>query len=115
MSVSFQEAKPVEVLRRHSGCAERRRSIAELQHKIEYDILVNTNDIAWFLIAVTEREAVSICDRISLIALHIKVVILFKTSNNFSFTSCLHHLGILHLLHKVGRKLEPKPRDKSNQ
>ena len=96
MSVSSQEAMPVGVRNRHSGHAECGRSIAELQHKIEYDILVNTNDIAWYTIAVTEREAVSICDQVSLIALHIKVVILFKTSNNFSFTSCLHHLGILH-------------------
>ena len=30
----------MEVLRRHSGRAERRRSIAELQHKIEIDTLV---------------------------------------------------------------------------
>ena len=65
MSVSFQEAMPMEVLRRHSGCAECRRSIAELQHKIENDILGETNDTAWFPIAVTEREAVSICDRIA--------------------------------------------------
>ena len=84
MSVSSQEAKPVGVCNRHSWCTERGWSIAELQHKIEYDILVNTNDIAWYTIAVTEREAVSICDRISLIALHIKVVILFKTAKNSS-------------------------------
>ena len=87
---------PVGVHNRHSGRAERGRSIAELQHKIGYDILVNTNDIAWYTIAVMKREAVSICDRISLIALHIKVVILLQTSNSFSFTSCLHHLSILH-------------------
>jgi hypothetical protein len=68
---------PVGVRNRHSGRAERGRSIAELQHKIEYDILINTNDIAWYTIAVTEREAVSICDHVSLIALHSKVVILF--------------------------------------
>jgi len=86
---------PVGVRNRHSGRAERGRSIAELQHKIEYDILVNTNDIAWYTIAVTEREAVSICDQVSLIALHIKVVILLKTSNIFSFSSCFLHLSIL--------------------
>ena len=68
---------PVGVCNRHSGRAERGRSIAELQHKIEYDILINTNDIAWYTIAVTECEAVSICDQVSLITLHIKVVILF--------------------------------------
>ena len=77
MSVSSQEAMPVGVRNRHSGHAECGRSIAELQYKIEYDILVNTNDIAWYTNAVTEHEAVSICDRISLIALHSKVVILF--------------------------------------
>ena len=80
MSVSFQEAMPMEVLRRHSGCTECQRSIAELQHKIDIDILINTNDTAWFMIAVMEREAVSICNPFSLITLHLKVVILFKTS-----------------------------------
>jgi hypothetical protein len=40
MSVGFQEAKPVEVLRRHSERAERRRSIAEFQYYIEIDTLV---------------------------------------------------------------------------
>ena len=83
------------VRNRHSGRAEGGRSIAELQHKIGYDILVNTNDIAWYTIAVTEREAVSICDHVSLIALHSKVVILLQTSNIFSFSSCFLHLGIL--------------------
>ena len=68
------------VRNRHSGRAERGRSITELQHKIGYDILVNTNDIAWYTIAVTERKAVSICDHVSLIALHSKVVILLLQS-----------------------------------
>jgi len=40
MSVGFQEAKPVEVLRRHSGRAERRRSIVEIPYKMEVDIIV---------------------------------------------------------------------------
>jgi hypothetical protein len=84
MSVSSQEAMPVGVRNRHSGRAERGRSIAELQHKIEYDILVNTNDIAWYTIAVTEREAVSICDQVSLITLHIKSSHTFYKHQTFS-------------------------------
>jgi len=85
----------MEVLRRHSGHVECRQSIAELQHKIETGILGETNDIAWYPIAVTEREVVSICDPFSLIALHIKVVILFQTSTSSHSHRCLHHLCIV--------------------
>ena len=86
---------PVGVRNRHSGHAECGRSIAELQHKIEYDILGETNDTAWYTIAVTEREAVSICDHVSLIALHSKVVILFTNIKHLLvlivFTSLGHN------------------------
>ena len=38
------------VRNRHSGRAERGRNIAELQKNIEYDIILYTNDIAWYTI-----------------------------------------------------------------
>ena len=37
----------------HSGRAERGRNIAELQKNIEYDIILHTNDIAWYTIEIT--------------------------------------------------------------
>ena len=41
------------VRNRHSGRAERGRNIAELQKNIEYDIILYTNDIAWYTIEIT--------------------------------------------------------------